>query len=56
MAAERICAKMGFAAPKIFSADGVVLYVYPKRGQTHTNTVTFANGDFAVACGTFIFR
>ena len=56
MAAERICAKMGFAAPKIFSADGVVVYVYPKRGQTHTNTVTFANGDFAAACGTFIFR
>jgi asparagine synthase (glutamine-hydrolysing) len=56
IAAERICAKMGFAAPKIFSADGVMVYVYPKRSQTHTNTVTFANGDFAVACGTFIFR
>jgi len=56
IAAERICAKMGFTAPKIFSADGIVVYVYPKRGQTHTNTVTFANGDFAVACGTFIFQ
>jgi asparagine synthase (glutamine-hydrolysing) len=56
MAADRISAKMGFAAPKIFSADGVVIYVYPKRGHTHTSTVTFANGDFAVACGTFIFR
>ena len=56
VAAERICAKMGFATPKILSADGIVVYVYPKRGQTHTNTVTFASGDFAVACGTFIFR
>ena len=55
-AAERICAKMGFAHPKILSAAGTVVYVYPKRGQPHANAITFANGDFVVACGTFIFR
>jgi hypothetical protein len=56
LAAERICARMGFGPPKILAADSIAVYVYPKRGHPHTNTVTFARGDFVAACGTFIFR
>jgi hypothetical protein len=55
MAAERICAKMGFAAPKRFSADGVVVYVYQKRAKRIQIPSPLQTATFAVACGTFIF-
>src|SRR3954471_9714080 len=54
--AERICTKMGFSGPQIFKEEGALIYAYPKRGQTRVNSVTFLNGDFIFACGTFIFR
>src|SRR5215469_17030124 len=56
LAAARICERMGFGPPDILTADKLVVYVYPKRGQTRPNTIKFACGDFIAACGTFVFR
>jgi hypothetical protein len=54
--AQRICTKMGFSGPQIFKEEGALIYAYPKRGQNRVNSVSFPNGDFIVACGTFIFQ
>lgn len=55
-AASAMCAKMGFARPAILAAGDVTVHVYPKRGGGEANAVSFPNGDFIAACGTFVFR
>ncbi|HXP74075.1 MAG TPA: hypothetical protein VN823_08010 [Stellaceae bacterium] len=51
-----MCAAIGFGRPRILAANEVTAYVYPKLGQSEPTVVTFRGGDFAFACGTFIFR
>jgi hypothetical protein len=48
--------QMGFSQPTIFKAAEAELYVFPKRGQKQVNAIALPNGDFVVACGTFIYR
>lgn len=55
-AARRLAERMGFGEPKVIKSDEIALYLYPKLGGSAVEVVTFPNGDFAAACGTFLFE
>ncbi len=54
-AACRLAQRMGFGTPKIICANDMTLYLYPKLGEPSAEIITFPNGDYVAACGTFLF-
>ncbi len=54
-AARRLAELMGFGEPKVIVSEDITLYLYPKLGGSTVDAITFPNGDFAAACGTFLF-
>jgi hypothetical protein len=54
-AAGHLAKLMGFGEPKVIKSDEITLYLYPKLGGSTVEAITFPNGDFAAACGTFLF-
>jgi asparagine synthase (glutamine-hydrolysing) len=54
-AALRLAELMGFGEPKVIKSDEITLYLFPKLGGSTVEAIAFPNGDFAAACGTFLF-
>lgn len=54
--AQRSLLRQGFADPSIVRFRGGTLYVYPKQVAPIVNLVTFENGDFCAATGTFVYK
>jgi asparagine synthase (glutamine-hydrolysing) len=55
-AALGVATQMGFPPPTVLRTEAADVYLFPKRGQNAASVVTFPNGDFVAACGTFVYR